>query len=175
MFSCIFHSLVLNEILNEIPFSLSPHFSNTFSRVWTWEPPSSRSTMVLLSHYSLVYTPRLLGFMSPNEVPLYPFLSMISQIPSHSPFFTEDIGLWCSPSFISILTPSCNVFADDPSNTSTHTIPKPSGADCLTITKYFIALLAVASLLKVYTSLPCWIQFKLLVLVAQLHFYPFLS
>lgn len=74
--------------------------------------------------------------MSPNEVTLYPFSSAISQIPSHSYIFNKDIGI--SLYFISVLTSPCNTVADDAFNTFALTIPKSSGADCITVTKYLI-------------------------------------
>lgn len=137
-FSCIFHGLILNEILNETAFPLGPHFYTlTFSQVWSWELPSSRSTMVLLNHHSLslvynpssvkVYASRLCLLLSPT----------ISQAPSHSPIFT---GHRYQVQSLSVLTSLCSIFADDWSNMLALTTPISSGANCVNITiiKYLI-------------------------------------
>ena len=93
-FSCVFHGLILNEILHGTAFPLRPHFHTlTFSQVWSWELPSSKSTMVLLDHHplGLVY--------NPSSVKVYAAqwcYAFYSHLPFHKPPATlpvsPDIG-----------------------------------------------------------------------------------
>ena len=176
-FSCIFPSLILNEILNETAFPLKPHFYIlTFSKVWSWDLPSSRSTVVLLNHHSLSLV------CNPSSIKVYVTqwgYSLYSHLPFHKLLvplpFSPDTGIRLSL-YLSWHHSAISLQMTDPTWRHSQFLYLPEQIVLISpLPNILLVLPAVASLLKVHIPPPCWTQFEILVLVAQSHFYPSLS